>query len=52
VGGSNLTPCAHQLPLWETPDEKERRLLTAMDELRQRYGEKAVQRGRSIGKEE
>ena len=52
VEGSNLTPCAHQLPLWETPDEKERRLLTAMDELRQRYGEKAVQRGRSIGKEE
>lgn len=48
VGASNLTPCSHQLSLWETPDEKERRLLAAMDELRQRYGEKVVRRGRSL----
>jgi DNA polymerase-4 len=52
VGASSLTPCAHQLSLWETPDEKERRLLAAMDELRQRYGEKVVRRGRSLKKEE
>jgi DNA polymerase IV len=50
VGTSNLTPCSHQLSLWETPDEKERRLLIAMDELRERYGEKVVRRGRSLKK--
>ena len=48
VGTSNLTPCSHQLSLWETPDEKERRLLAAMDALRDRYGEKVVRRGRSL----
>ena len=52
VGTSNLTPCSHQLSLWETPDEKERRLLAAMDELRDRYGEKVVRRGRNLKEEE
>lgn len=52
VGTSNLTPCSHQMSLWETPSEKERRLLAAMDELRERYGEKVVKRGRSLNKRE
>jgi len=52
VGTSNLTPCMHQMSLWETPSEKERRLLAAMDELRERYGEKVVRKGRSLGKSE
>lgn len=52
VGASSLTPCAHQLSLWETPDEKERRLLAALDALRERYGEKVVRRGRSLEDDE
>lgn len=45
VGVSKLTPAAHQLGLWDTPSLKERRLLEALDELRQRFGEQAVKRG-------
>jgi DNA polymerase IV len=50
VGTSGLAPCAHQLPLWETTTEKERRLLEAVDELRQRYGKQVIRKGRSIQK--
>ncbi len=46
VGASKLTPAAHQLGLWDTPDEKERRLLEALDELRARFGEQVVRRGK------
>jgi DNA polymerase IV len=48
VGASGLSQCAHQLPLWETTTEKERRLLEAIDELRQRYGKQVIRKGRSI----
>jgi len=44
VGGSNLVEHAHQLTLWETGTEKERKLLTALDELREKYGKGAVKR--------
>jgi DNA polymerase-4 len=50
VGVSGLTPCAHQLSLWDTGNEKERRLLSALDELRERFGEQAVQRGTALKK--
>jgi DNA polymerase-4 len=50
VGTSGLSACAHQLPLWETTTEKERRLLEAVDELRQRYGKQVIRKGRSIPK--
>jgi DNA polymerase IV len=50
VGTSGLSPCAHQLPLWETTTEKERRLLEAVDELRQRYGKQVIRKGRSFRK--
>jgi DNA polymerase IV len=50
VGTSGLSRCAHQLPLWETTTEKERRLLEAVDELRQRYGKQVIRKGRSINK--
>jgi DNA polymerase IV len=50
VGTSGLSPCAHQLPLWETTTEKERRLLEAIDELRQRYGKGVIRKGRNIPK--
>ncbi len=48
IGASNLSECARQLSLWDTPDEKERRLLEALDDLRERYGKKVVRRGRTI----
>ncbi|MEA4906804.1 MAG: DNA polymerase IV [Chloroflexi bacterium] len=48
VGASNLGSRVHQLSLWDTPVDKERKLLQAIDELRERYGKKVVQRGRGI----
>jgi len=50
VGVNGLTPAVHQLSLWDTPDQKERRLLDALDSLRSRFGENAVQNGRKIKK--
>ena len=44
VGGSNLVKHAHQLTLWETGTEKERKLLIALDELREKYGKGTVER--------
>jgi len=48
VGGANLVEQVHQLTLWETGTEKERRLLTALDELREKYGKGAVKRADHI----
>ncbi|NMC79008.1 MAG: DNA polymerase IV [Chloroflexi bacterium] len=48
VGASNLSERARQLSLWETSDEREQRLLEALDQLRERYGRQVVQRGRSL----
>lgn len=45
VGASNLGPSIRQLSLWETPDDKEHRLLEAMDDLRMRYGSSIIRRG-------
>lgn len=43
VGVSGLEEIAlRQLSLWDTQNERERRLRQALDELRDRYGEKAV----------
>ncbi len=50
VGASRLSESAHQLSLWDTPDQKERRLLDALDELRERYGEDVVRSGRALKK--
>jgi DNA polymerase-4 len=50
VGVSGLLPAAHQLSLWDTPDEKERRLLEALDTLRSRYGADVVRAGRKTHK--
>lgn len=46
VGTARLAETAHQLSLWDTPNEKERRLLHALDELRERYGEDVVRKGK------
>lgn len=48
IGVSGLAQDMHQLTLWDTPSEKERRLLHALDELKERYGKTAVQKGTSI----
>jgi DNA polymerase IV len=50
VGGARLRTAAHQLTLWDTPNEKERRLLDALDILRQRFGDNAVVSGRILRK--
>ena len=52
VGTSKLTSGAQQLALWDTRSEKERRLLTAMDELRERYGRPVVQRAGALHRKE
>jgi DNA polymerase-4 len=48
VGVSGLGRGAHQMGLWDTQTEKDRKLLEAVDSLRARFGEKSIQRGRSI----
>lgn len=45
VGGSHLVVTAHQMSLWDTPTEKERKLLGAIDELRDKYGRKVILHG-------
>lgn len=44
VGAAKLVERVHQLSLWDTPKQKERRLISALDELRERFGEGAVRR--------
>ncbi len=48
VGVSGLRPSAHQLSLWNDENERERRLLRAVDELRARFGKRAVKRGSDL----
>lgn len=48
VGVSGLQSEIWQPSLWDNPDDKERRLLAAVDELKGRYGRKIVQRGISL----
>lgn len=50
VGVSQLGEPARQLSFWDAGTEKERRLLEALDELRERFGEVAVQRASKIRK--
>jgi DNA polymerase-4 len=50
LAAGGLAPAVHQLSLWDTPNEKERRLLDALDTLRQRFGEQAVLPGRKLKK--
>ena len=46
VGVSGLETPVHQLSLWDTEQEKGRRLTQALDELKERYGNDAVSRGK------
>jgi DNA polymerase-4 len=46
VGVSGLGAPLHQLELWGTDTEKSRRLQEALDRVRDKYGKKAIQRGK------
>jgi DNA polymerase IV len=45
VGVSGLGPPIRQLALWDTSSEKSRRLQEAVDELREKYGDKVIRHG-------
>jgi DNA polymerase IV len=45
VGAARLVERAHQLSLWDTPDQKEQRLQSALDKLQARFGETVVRKG-------
>jgi DNA polymerase-4 len=48
VGVSGLMPAQRQLSLWDSGMEKEHKLLEAIDELRERYGQKIIQRAEEM----
>jgi DNA polymerase-4 len=48
VGVSRLGPPMQQMELWGEDSEKARRLQQVVDELRERYGDKAIQRGKNV----
>lgn len=48
VGASKLAQAVHQLSLWDTGNEKEHRLLEALDALRARFGDQAVRSGHNF----
>ena len=50
VGVSQLIEGSRQLSLWDTSDEKERKLLEAVNSLQDRYGKKVVMKASSIKK--
>jgi len=45
VGAANLTENIRQLELWDTTADKERRLLQAVDALKEKFGKDSIQRG-------
>ena len=52
VGASGLRQHAYQPGLWDTPSDKERRLLNVIDDLREKFGKDAVQRGIYLNRKE
>jgi len=50
VGVSDLDQRSHQMSLFDTPSEKEHRLLTALDELHERFGKQSVTSGDALKK--
>jgi len=49
VGAGNLSNQPQQPGLWDTSSEKERRLLEAVDGLREKFGSRAILPGRTLG---
>lgn len=50
VGGTSFVETIHQLSLFDTTTEKERKLLNALDLLSEKYGKKVVQRADHLKK--
>ena len=50
VGVSNLNSPAYQLGLWDEDHQKELRLLTAVDALRERFGREIIKRAHQVDK--
>jgi len=50
VGISGLVQGARQLSLWDSPDTRENRLLEALDQLHQKFGDHSIQRGYNLKK--
>jgi DNA polymerase-4 len=51
VGVSNLEDAAQQLSLWEDENEKKgRKLQNTLDELKERFGDRSIQRGSNLSK--
>ena len=48
VGVSNLQSPARQLSLWETTSTEQHKLQVAIDDVRNRYGERIIQRGSEL----
>jgi DNA polymerase IV len=48
VGVSNLSQPVHQLSLWDDDHEKHHKLLSAVDQLRERYGKDIIKRAYRI----
>ena len=48
VGVSNLSPVIRQMSFWDDKNEREQRLLRAIDEIKSRYGRKVLKRGNII----
>lgn len=48
VGASGLGSSTHQLELFDVKPEKERKLLEAVDELKQKYGKDVIRRGSKV----
>ncbi len=51
VGTSGLSDDSHQLALWDTESEKERRLLGAMDEIRKKFGRDVLKKASKLKNE-
>ena len=50
VGISGLANEARQLSLWDSPDTRENRLLEALEQLHQKFGDHSIQRGYNLKK--
>jgi len=48
VGVTGLGATARQLALWNEPTERERKLVAAVDALRERFGDSVIRRGSSL----
>ena len=48
VGVTRLSPPLRQLSFWDNTGDKERRLQKAIDTMRERFGERIIQRGYNL----